>query len=179
MKQLFSVLVLIALVTVSCKKDKAITEELYVPGDLIIGITSNADLRTVFDTLNLLDLKIERMNGFSYNANLPADSLMPLLAYLNTKTYINTGTGWKANGYFYEPENAIRVLFSFFDMSPTNQVDFLTTISSLNLIDRQGETKNMHIKVQEGTEKYWLHELKKYQFIKWTELNNFGHVNNN
>lgn len=171
MKQVFSVLVLIVFVTISCKKDKEITKEQFVPGDLAIGITSNADLRTVFDTLNVLDLKIATMHGFFYNANLPADSLKPLLEFLDTKKYINTGTGWKASGYYYEPEKAIRILCSYFEMTPANQTDLLNTVSSLNLLDRHGETKNMFIKVPVGTEKYWLYELKKYQFIKWTELN--------
>ncbi len=171
MKQLLSILALIAFFTISCKKDKAIPEEQYVPGDLSIGITSNADLRSVFDTLNVLDLKIATMHGFFYNVDLPADSLNSLLAFLDTKNYINTGTGWKASGYYYEPENTIRVLCSYFDMTPANQFDFLNTVSSLNLIDKHEDNKYMFIKVPVGSERYWLNELKKYPFIKWTELN--------
>jgi len=173
MKKIFSIFVLLTLLTMGCKKDEPTP---FVPGDLAIGITSNANLKTVFDTLNVLNFKIETMHGFFYNANFHKDSLKPLLDYLNTKQYINIGTGWTASAYYYEPEKTIRVLCSLFDMTPSNQIDFMITVDSLGLVDRHSETKCILIKIPVGTEEYWLTELKKYPFIKWTELNHIGQI---
>ena len=49
-------------------------------------------------------------------------------------------------------------------------------LDELELSDRNGNTKNMLIKVPEGEELYWLTELKKYEIVKWTALNQIGGI---
>jgi len=163
-------LIPLAILVTSCKDRNKPTVERFVSGDLSIGITKNGELKTVFDTLNAMDLKIAAMHGFVYNANLPADSLHSLQIYLNTKPYINTG-GWSASVYYHEPDRAIRIVSNLFEMDSSNQMDFLYTIDSLQLVDKQSDTKAMVLKVPIGQEKYWLNELKKQSVVKWAELN--------
>ena len=179
-----TILIILIFATISCMKDKEdstkFSNEKFVSGDLLIGVSNNAELKTVFDTLNSLDLRISEMNGFFYNANLPSDSVNYLIKFLNQKPYINTGTGWSATTssvYYYQPESAIRVISSEFNMTAFYQTDFLSTIENLNFVERFGDTKYMLLNVPIGTEKYWLNELKKYQFIKWTELNLIEQIN--
>lgn len=159
----------------SCKKDKSVAVENFARGDLFLGITNDADTKTVFDTLNKLNFKIDKMFGFYFNANLPADSLKSLLTFLNTKSYIKNGNGFSASGYYYEPEKVIRVLCTYFDMNIANQSDFLHTVDSLKWVEKHAE-KYMFIKIPEGSEKFWLEEFKKYPFIKWTELNSISQI---
>jgi hypothetical protein len=61
-------------------------------------------------------------------------------------------------------------------MNKKNQTDWLERLDELELIDRNGNTKNMLIKVPEGEELYWLAELKKYEIVKWTALNQIGGI---
>ncbi len=179
MKNLFLILC-ISFVTCTftgCKKEPHIsndTNEKYAPGDLLIGINNNAALQVVFDSLNFFNLKIEVMHGFYYNCNLPKDSINSLINLLNQKAYINASAGWSANShsvYFYPSENTIRITCSYFNMTSTHQTDFINTIISLNLVDRMYNAKYFHLKVPIGSEKYWMNELKKYSFVKWTALN--------
>lgn len=175
MKKLFLLLISISTI-ISCKKENLIPDspDKYLPGDVLAGITNAADLQTLFDSINSFHLKIESMNGFSFNCNYPKDSIYSIINRLNQKPYINTGTGWSATThsvYFSTTENAILISCTEFNMTIANQIDFINTILSLNLSDRMKETKYIHLKVPIGAEKYWLNELKKYSFVKWTALN--------
>jgi hypothetical protein len=170
MIKVFSFVVLLIITLSGCKKE----EPGFISGELSIGIRSNADLVTVFNKFNELNFEIKTMHGFHYSVNLPNDSLSSIIDYLNTKSYVNTGNGWTATAYYNTSEENIRVVSSLFDMNENNQIDFIATISFLNLEDLLSDTKYMYIKISVGTEKYWFNELKKYPFIKWTELSREG-----
>lgn len=166
MKKLLFILFIAIYAVVGCKKETTINEK-YAPGNLSIGINNDAKLRSIFDTLNLLDLKISRMRGFYFNAYLPADSINYLKNLLVQKSYLDLG---EASISYHLPGNVIQVLCSQFNMNTINQEDFLNTIMNLNLVDRKENNKTILIEVPVGSEKFWLHELKKYSFIRWVEL---------
>lgn len=168
--RLIGIFALIVCLLAACKDKNKPTVERFVPGAVSIGIIPNATLKSVFDSLNAFQLKIEAMHGFIYYAYLPADSLHSLRNYLNTKPYIRTGS-WSAYAYFYEPDKAITISTSLFKMDSTYQSDFLQSVDSLSLIDRPVETKTMELTVPTGQEKHWVSELKKQSYVKWAELN--------
>lgn len=161
---------------ICCSKDNTETEPQVVPVNstevnLAIGIKNNANLNSVLNTLNTLNFDIRQMNGFFYNSNTPQNEVSNLINFLNQKTYINTGA-WKATPYsvyYNSGENKTRILNSFFNMNLTNQIDLLSMISTLNLEDRQGETKNIYLSIPVGTQTYWKTQMLTYPFVKWTE----------
>ena len=167
-------LIVFGMLFFSCSDDK--TEKTTIPANatdinLAIGIDKNADLNTVFNTLNSLNFDIRQVNGFFYNSNTPQTDVASLIDLLNQKTYINSGA-WRATTYsvyFNQEENTTRILNSFFEMNPTNQTDLLNLIATLNLEDRLSETKNIYLSVPVGTQNYWKTQMMTYEFVKWTE----------
>lgn len=171
MKNHFAFIILLAALFVTCSKDPEIKENKFVPGDLIVGIKADADLKTVLDVFNQLNFEIKQMQGFYYSINLPADSLAPLLNYLNSKPYINIPDAWKAYAFYVPSEKVIKICSGFFNMSKIAQYDLLNTIQQKHWIDRHEDYKYIFLKIPVGTERYWENELLKYPFIKWSELN--------
>ena len=176
---IFTIIILLFLI--SCQQDLSIkpTNNLeYVRGELIVGITNSTEIKIVFHLMNDLQLELDQLNGFYYNSTWPKDSVKYLIQYFSLIPYINTrGFGpTTSNIYYYETDNKIRVLLHLFEMNKKNQTDWLERLDELELIDRNGSTKNMLIKVPEGEELYWLAELKKYEIVKWTALNQIGGI---
>ena len=163
-----------------CEKDPPAPvpdEKEYVPGELLVKITSNADAKTVFDTLNHFDLYIAQMTNFYYHLDYPADSVSSLINLFNQKPYINYYDGmfqWEATtvniSYSHEAKK-IEIFCSEFDMTTDNQADFLTLIDSLNMIPVSSNNRWMVLKVPVGMEEYWVDKLKKYPFVKSAEWN--------
>ncbi len=158
----------------SCSDEKA--EKVTIPTNatdinLAIGIEKDADLNTVFTTLNSLNFDVRQLNGFFYNSNTPQNEIPSLIDLLNQKSYINTGA-WRATTssvYFDQAENTTRILNSFFEMNSTNQSDLLNLIATLNLEDRLSETKNIYLSVPVGSQNYWKDQMMNYDFVKWSE----------
>ena len=166
---------------ISCQQDLSTgpTDSLeYVRGELIVGIINSTEIKIVFDLMNDLQFEIDQMSGFYYNSAWVKDSVKYLIQYFSLIPYINTrGFGpTTSNIYYYQPDKKIRVLLHLFEMNKKSQTDWLEKLDELELSDRNGNTKNMLIKVPEGEELYWLTELKKYEIVKWTALNQIGGI---
>jgi len=163
---------------ISCSKDDTSTDNTcsnYVKGDVLVGIKNTASMEDAFSLFNGLDLKIDEMSGFFYTSPYPADSLPNLIAYLNTKPYINA-RGFSANGsYIHYQTGEINIAPLFFDMTINNQKDWISIKKSLKLSAGDAE-KNVLIKVTPGTEQSWLKKPKNYNIITWTELNCFAEI---
>lgn len=152
--------------------------------NLGIGIKNDANLDSVFKTLNDLNFDIRQMAGFVYNSNTPPTGINNLINFLNQKPYINTGV-WKAttgNVYFFAPENKTRIITGYFEMDSANQTDLLGLIDSMNLEDKQGVSKYILLSVPEGAHTYWKNQMLTYPFVRWTETYDktcisYDHVN--
>lgn len=160
----------------SCSKDKTESDNLclnYVKGDVIVGIKNTISIEQVFSLFNQLNLQIDQMNGFFYTSPFPQDSLLNLITFLNTKSYINT-RNFSASAFVDYQTGIINVTTFFFNMNSSNQQDWIKTKKSLNLVDTKGETKDIVLKIPVGQEKYWLKKLKTNSIVTWTELNCIG-----
>jgi len=181
-RNLPTIFLIVFFALIGCRKDPIIDNTTngikFVPGDLIVGITKETELSTVFDTLNSLEISIKNVKGFHYKCYLPADSVNYLIKLFNQKPYVKTDywAATKGNVYFSVKENAILLLFGKFNMKLEYQIDFLETIKKMGLIDMKSDVRSLHLNVPIGTEKFWLNELKKYSFIRWTELNLMGTI---
>lgn len=60
---------------------------------------------------------------------------------------------------------------TLFEMDAIAQSDWLETIGILQLKDLGNNTPIVIIKVDSGTEKFWVEEFKRYPEVKWAELN--------
>ena len=57
-------------------------------------------------------------------------------------------------------------------MNTVAQQDWLNTMEKLQLRPHNTlSLKGLTLKVPTGTEQYWQHELRRYQIVKWVELN--------
>ena len=175
MKKFQAILLILSLFLLSCKKDPEVPGGKFVPGDLMVGIKGEADTKHVLETINALDFKIKQMQGFFYSIPLPPDSLQSLLSLLNTRPYIFCN-GFKAYAFYLPSEKCIKMASSLFNMSPQAQSDFMNLIAQGNWTERHEDGKYLYLKIPNGSERYWLEELKKYDFVKWTELNSYVKV---
>lgn len=175
-KTLFGLLIILS---VSCSKNSEIPIVQNPPANALeanlgIGIKPNANLSLVFNTINNLGFDIRQMNGFFYYSNTSASGVPNLINLLNQKPYINTGA-WSATPYSVFYDNSINktlIANVMHNMNSTNQADFLNIISTLNLEDKLGDTKNLLLSVPEGTEDYWKSQMLNYSFVKWSETYN-------
>jgi len=110
------------------------------------------------------------MNGFFFTSPYPKDSLTSLITYLNTKPYIYT-RDFSASAYVHYQTGAINVVTFFFNMNPVNQQDLIKTVQALKLVDTNGDTKDIVLKVPVGEETYWLKKLRENGMVTWTQLN--------
>ena len=171
MKKLLLILLPLIFLVSSCQEH--VQEEKFAPGSVTVGIAANAEIDSIFNTLNGLNISIREMWGFTYLAPLPADSVNYLINLLNQKPYINTTSGWSATTstvYYSSSANAIMITCPLFDMDTINQVDLLSILELQHMEDGHNGYKYMCLKVAEGTEKHWVEELKKYPFVTWSEL---------
>lgn len=147
----------------------------FMKGDVIVGITSQAEAATVFALMNEFELCIAQMSGFDYFSPLPQDSLESLLQYLSSISYLNKN-GFGPFVFYSETHKKITILPSFYDMNLTNQTDWLNNLDKMGLIDCKGNFKNLLLKVPEGTEISWIKKLKEYDIVLWAELNYLTHT---
>lgn len=166
------IFIFLSLYIISCKKESTPINTCpdYVKGDVIAGIKNTTSIQEVFTLFNKLNLPIDQMDGFFFTSPYPKDSLTSLIAYLNTKPYINT-RDFSANAYVHYQTGIINVVTLFFNMNPVNQQDLVKTVQALKLVDTKGDTKNILLKVPVDQEKYWLKKLKENSMVTWTELN--------
>lgn len=176
MKSILLVFLIISLF--SCSKDKLQNDSSctdYEKGDVIVGIKNTASIEEAFSLFNKLNLQVDELDGFFYTSPFPQDSLTSLLAYLNTKSYINT-RNFSADAYVHYQTGIINVVTVFFNMNIINQQDWIKSEKALHLVDTNGGTKYIVLKVSVGQEKYWVNQLKENSMVTWTELNCIGQV---
>ena len=155
----------------SCSKNKIdSTCPDYEKGSVIAGIKNTASVEDVFSLCNRYGLQIDEMAGFFYTSPYPKDSLPGLVSYLDTKSYIDT-RGFSGSAFVHYQTEIINVTTLFFDMNVSNQQDWINTKKLLKLVDTNGDTKDIVLKVPVGQEKYWLAALKQNKIVTWTELN--------
>lgn len=174
MKKLFLYLALIPFFSCSRNGDSKSdnTCDRYVPGNVIAGIKSTVGAEEVFGLCNSLGLQIDQMTGFYYTSPYPKDSIPSLIAFLNTKPYITT-RGFSAtpsNIFAHYQTGIVKVLISFWDMTPANQQDWIKTKNALKL-ENEPNDRNMLLLVPAGKEKSWADKLRLYNIVTWTELN--------
>ncbi|WP_426060716.1 hypothetical protein [Hymenobacter sp. B1770] len=145
----------------------------YVLGDLAIGVKSEVGAAQVFALANSLNFRVDNMSGFFYVSGLPTDSLAYVKRVLLSKPYLNTRGFTSGNVSIHSADQRIHVVDKLFDMTPTNQADWLQTLQVLQLTDEarcQG-CKAVMLKVPAGSERHWVSELANNPLIHWTELN--------
>jgi hypothetical protein len=176
-RSISKILTLTALLT-SCQQDEVKVEEReFVHGDVIVGVRSNIAIDKVFELMNENQLTIDQMSGFFSYSLFPNDSLTFINKQLVSKTYLNK-RGW-SNQVGNIADNRILLTTFFFEMDKTSQIDWLETIQKCKLVDLQGDTKNLLVKVVPGTEKKWLAFFKSHPYIKWAELNEYIQIGRN
>ena len=161
-----------------CKKDPPIEGGKFVPGEILVGITPETELKSVFAFFNGQNFFIKQVTGFNYLVPIGADSVNGFKAFLNNKTYINAH-GFHAYAFYLEKEASVKNGSIYFDMNLQNQNDLISCLESGKWRDNHEEFKNLYMNIPRGTEYYWLAELKKYPFVKWVELNEYIEVHPN
>jgi hypothetical protein len=138
-----------------------------------VGIKNTASIEEAFSLFNKLNLQVDQVSGFYYTSPYPKDSLANLIAYLNTKPYINTRnfSATVSSVYSDYQTGVVTITNSLFGMTVTNQKDWINSKKLLMLVDKKTASKDISLKVPIGMEKYWLVKLKEYSIVTWTEFN--------
>ena len=169
------ILILLLLSNWACKKDPLIKDAKYVQGEILVGINANAELKDVLDVFNKLNFEIKEVMGFNYSVPIVADSLSGFVNFLNNKSYINCH-GFRAYAFYLKNEALVKNCSIYFDLNQSNQNDLFNCIQTGAWRERHEDTKCFYLGIPVGSEHYWLDELKKYPFVKWTELNAYMDV---
>jgi hypothetical protein len=144
-----------------------------VPGEIIVGIQSGITAEELFIRVNPYHLIIDQMNGFFYTTDIPADSVDYLNNFLDTKPYILTRQ-FGAQVWPHYETNILHNTTILFDMTLTNQADFLQTMENLRMADEHSTTKNILLKVPVGREVYWRDKFAGFSWVTWSDLNYIG-----
>jgi len=171
-------LLLLVLWMTGCKKSNPAEEKEreFVPGDVIIGIRSAIPISGVFNLMNENGVAIDLMSGFFNYSTLPTDSLDYVISGLKDKEYFNK-RGFKGGSAFnHAIEHRIIVTESFFEMDLSSQNDWLITMDKLELKDLGNDNRYLLIKVQPGTEAFWLNRFRSHPYVKWVELNWYSDI---
>lgn len=141
----------------------------YVPTDIILKTKNQYPIDEVFDFINLFQHKVESIKYGFYTSNFHSDSLLYVLDYMETKSYVT------ATAYIHGKTNKIRVFPKLYDMDNKEfQTDWLATLSELQMIEIDddnsgGNTLLIHVPI--GKEKEWKNRFEKYDLIEWAQLN--------
>ena len=138
-------------------------------------------INEVFNFINSLDLDVDQIHSGVYVSNMSSDNLQYILDCLNAKPYTNNGSDWpRVTGYLHYLTNQITIFPYLFNMkNKTYQEDWLQSMDEYKLVEQFAYDHSGYIiyfRVPEGTEKYWVTEFKKYEFVEWAELNRIVHV---
>jgi hypothetical protein len=165
------------LFNISCSDNTTETDNSlqYMKGDVIVGVTSQTEVEAVFDLMNEFELSIDQMSGFDYFSPWPQDSIESLIQYFSSISYLNKN-GFGPFVFYSETDNKITILPLLYDMNLINQTNWLNNLDKMELIDCEGNFKNLLLKVPEGTEMSWVKKLKEYDIVRWSELNYITHT---
>jgi len=186
MKKYIIVTIFIFLLSLmSCQEDTTEFEQddlniEFVPGELLIGIKSNVDIKSVFDLINESNFRVDKINSLTFNSDLPSDSLEYILNQLNSKSYTNDGLNWFTTGYLHNQTKEIRVFPKLFEMENTDfQSDWLKSMDELELKQRHHPnlpSGTFLTYVPEGSELEWQNHFQSKDIIKWCELNYIAQI---
>jgi len=173
----FLYITFIAIISFSCKKQNAdeIIEKDFVKGDVLVGIDSSIQLEQLFTYVNPFNLYIDQLTGYVFTTTIPKDSILYIKAVLNSKPYINTRY-FSASVWAHYQTDIVHNTTILWDMTLSNQTDYIQTKNSLSMTDKQSSTKNMLIKVPIGQEIYWKDKFKSFFWVRWTDLNWIGGI---
>ena len=171
----FSLLILFVFLLGCSKKDHQDSSSCvnYVGTHVVAGIRSSYTAEDVFKLMNNLHLKIENMSGFDYTTS-SVDSAT-LVVLLSSKPYFNT-RGSSFNVWTHYQTKALHVTNTFWDMNINHQRDWITTQKSLGLTDTKNAYKYVLLIVPAGKENYWVHQLRHFNLVSWTQLDCIGEI---
>ena len=174
----FSIILFITVFfSISCKKNNSQDniDRDFVKGDVLVGIDSTVQLEQLFSYVNSYSLTIDEINGFYYTTTIPKDSIPYIKSILNSKPYINT-RGFSASIWPHYQTDIVHNTTTLWDMSTSNQQDYIQTKFLLRMTDMLFTTKNMLIKVSTGQEIFWRNLFKTFPWVRWTDLNWIGGI---
>jgi hypothetical protein len=179
------ILVLLALLLLSCEKDANNTvydlDEIFVPTDVFVHTKPDCTIDKVFNFINSMDHPVEFIRNSMYYSALPSDSLQYVKNYLSAKPYINDGNAGYMTGYLHYQTNQIIVLPELTQIkNKAYQADWLHTMGILKLVEYAEQEESGYFilfHVPEGTEKMWVRKFKMYDFVEWAGLNTIVEIN--
>ncbi len=162
---------LYCLVTFSqCNKDSLRPE--YVPGEIVVGFVDSATYSDVVDFFNLKKLEIKKLYmGHGFWARVDSNDLVyyrKLFEYDYTVKYVNQIS--------VPEEDTLRIVIMF-DGQNSTETDLkkIEKYETINIYYSFREPKWAIIGCQIGTERYWIGQLQKYDFIKYAEVNSIAY----
>ena len=165
---------LLTVFILGCSKNKTENKNKdFVKGDVLVGIDSMQTLEQLFSAFNAFNLTIDQITGYYYTTTIPKDSIPYIKTVLNSKIYIYT-RNFSASVWPHYQTQIVHNTTSLWDMTSTNQQDYIQTKNILRMNDILSSTKNMLINVPIGEEIYWKDRLKTFSWVRWTDLNWIG-----
>ena len=154
----------------------------YEPMHVSVKTKRYFTINEIFDFINSLDLDVKQIFRGVYVSTMSSDNLQYILDCLNAKPYTNNGDDWpRVTGYLHYLTNQITIFPYLFNMkNKSYQEDWLQSMDEYKLVEQFAYDHSGYIiyfRVPEGTEKYWVTQFKKYEFIEWAELNRIIHIN--
>jgi hypothetical protein len=153
----------------------------YVPMHVSVKTKRYFTINEIFDFINSLDLDIKQIFSGVYVSTMSSDNLQYILDRLNEKPYTNNGTDWpRVTGYLHYLTNQITIFPYLFNMkNKAYQDDWLQAMDEYKLVEKFDYDHSGYIiyfRVPEGTEKYWVTQFEKYEFVVWADLSWILHL---